>query len=537
MEALRYRPSAFLRLDDTAPFQDYSGYGNSGSATGSVTTKANALVADAAYAMYFSVGGYVTTTVPSIYQRGKESQPFSLSAVIYMPTFGQNRVISKAGQFDGLWVDNGTIKFTTSYLTTGSATASYTPLQNQKFNIVGVHSQTKNSLFVNGELVAEVDITPEQQADQYLTSDTDKTFISGLGSVVIIGNNLGWFPKALLPQEIEAMYEADRRRPEGAAAKGLGGEVFEFGPEVRSPYLNVSFDSDEEWLEGQLHQVEPEDGVLYGSLIDELTLGGTWQGSISVFEGETAVPINSINFWWTGRNVTVETSLDSTTWTAVTKGVRITNYSTNQTPTSDSLFIRVNFTAGVSEAWIQDLRIQGYTGNTVAYSTDRTITYPDASVPYPEPEDPMSLKDDWGVNLAGGTLTIGNTVSADYPQTVEVWYKRSGTLTVSSNLSGAPTKYIGGGLLGSDRTNEWMVQHYVNSAGISGNITLGGSAIIGHVALFPTALTAAQALQVYENYTGQTKIVATSGSSDITSLAESPTAWQLYSHDWEIQQS
>src|SRR6478609_9273689 len=81
MKALEYKPKGFWRLDDTAPFQDYSGYNNSGTLAGT-ETHGIALSTDAVYSQRFNRN--VVATLPSpIYRAGTENQPFSMSATVY----------------------------------------------------------------------------------------------------------------------------------------------------------------------------------------------------------------------------------------------------------------------------------------------------------------------------------------------------------------------------------------------------------------------------------------------------------------------
>jgi hypothetical protein len=529
MEVLRYKPKTFLRLDDTTPVQDYSGYNNTTAVTTGTISKGIALTSDALYSVLYDVDSYLNVTVKDVYEKNKESHPWSISAVVCMTIPGENQIVSK-GANDGLSINGTVVSFGTRYTSNGTASCSYDIGFPRKVNIVGVHTETKNSLFIDGELVAEVDITPEQQADTFAPGTT--VFNSGDGTGAFLVNNIGFFARALRTEEIQAIYLHDERRP-GDSAAMFGGEIISTGRSMRPRYLDTGWYSDNDWNQGQLYQVEAEDGILYASMVDELTLGGQWMGSVSVFQGNTPVSINSINFWWEGKNVTVEASTNGTSWSAITRGTKIPNYSTNATPASDSLFIRVTFPSGVDEAWIKNLRVNGFTGSTVVYTPDRTITYPSSAVLYDDEIHPNKLRDDWGVDLKGGLWSISNTVVADRPKTVEVWWKRSAAVTLSTNLTNADTTYTNGAVVG-DRPNEWVVKHFVYSLGFAGLLSISGSVTIGRVVFYDTALSATDVANIVEAYSGYDKLTTTDGSF---SIAESPTAWKIYGHDWEIQQS
>ena len=126
MEALRFKPVAYYRLDDTSPFQDYSGYGRTASVTGS-ETHGLALTADATYSQRFYTGNYATLTAP-VYTKGREDASFSLSAVVYPIVFStgsEQQVVSHGGQYDGITIEGTTVHFTTTYVNTGRARCSF----------------------------------------------------------------------------------------------------------------------------------------------------------------------------------------------------------------------------------------------------------------------------------------------------------------------------------------------------------------------------------------------------------------------------
>jgi hypothetical protein len=528
MHALRYKPSAAFRLDDTTPVQDFSGYDNVATTSGTIL-KGLALTADATYSVVYDADSFLTINVPNIYKRYKEEYSWTICAVVSATTPGQNQILSKGAAYDGLSINGTVVSFGTVYDTTGSATCSYDLQLLRKANLVGVHTPEKNSLYVNGELVAEVDITPEQQADVFNPGTNEWT--SGGGTGVFLANNYFFFSRALRAEEVLAMYLADNRRPEGAAAKMFGGTVIQLGQNTRPAYLDTGFFTDEDWDQGEHYQTEAENGTLYAAKIDDLTLAGTWTGSVTVWRGETAVPINAINMFWSGKNATVEVSKDGTTWTAVTRGIKVGIYSANQTPTSDSMFIRVTFPAGQEDAWIENLEVVGYTGTAaIEWGPDMSITYPTQAVLFSDDYQAGDMRDDWGVSLRGGILSLSNADATQNPKTVEVVWKRGAAVTLSANLAAADTVYSNG-IVAGDRANEWVIKHYTSAAGFSGALTFTGNVTIGHIALYDTVLSVDEIAKVIETYTGYHK---ESTSDGVIAIAESPAAWTPYGHDWEI---
>jgi hypothetical protein len=529
MHALKYKPKAFFRLDDTTPVQDYSGYSRVASTSGTIL-KGVSLTHDSTYSPLFDIDSYLATTVPGIYQRGLESRDFTLSATVYLNAgSGQHQIISKLGQWDGLWIFNNVVVFSTQYVGASFAQAFTTVPLNRKLSLVGVHTKNKNSLYINGELAAEADITPEQQALQYAYAETDQNFWHGYGNGSILMNNLGFFAHALTAEEIKAMYEADNRTLGFNTAGAYGGEIIKTH-DLRPAFIDTGIYTDEDWEAGDKYNVEYEDGILYAAMQDSLSLAGTWYGSFSMYKGETGIAVNSASLWWEGLNATVEVSINGNVWWPVTKGTRLSVFTADAIPTNETLYVRVTFTAGQTDAWLKNLRLRAHTGTTTTASTGRTITFTHLLVPLNDAE-PNELRDDWGMALNGGTLTIG-TDSSNYPKVVEVWYKRGAAVTLSANLAAADSVYTNGVVTG-DRVNEWVVKHYVSAAGFTGDLTFSGNVMIGQIGLYTNTLSAGDITNIVQSYTGILKQSTTDVSPIV--LTETADAYQPYSHDWEIQ--
>src|SRR6478609_10255332 len=80
MRALAYKPKAYWRLDDPAPFNDYSGYNRTGTLTGT-ESHGISLGNNAVYSQRFHRDAIATLPSP-IYQTGYESNAFSVSALV-----------------------------------------------------------------------------------------------------------------------------------------------------------------------------------------------------------------------------------------------------------------------------------------------------------------------------------------------------------------------------------------------------------------------------------------------------------------------
>lgn len=536
MENLRYKPAALFRLDDDTPFVDYSGYSRSGTRTGT-ENKAIALVPSAAYSQVLSSSNVCTFATP-VYNPGKEEDEWSIAAVFYplsnWTTAGSIGVVSNLNKTDGLSVNGTIVSFSTSYTGNGDATCSYDVEFYQRIDAVGVHTKTKNSLYINGVLVAEVDVTTAQQASTY--NITNNNLYSGYttSDKFIAVNNVAVYPKALLNEDVIRLYAINNRRVEGEVPKQYGGEVLYVSSDVRPQFIDTGWFTNDDWDAAQKTNVSAEAGRLVPDMFDGLTLKGVWQDSVNLYDGETPTALNSVNLMWSGMNVTIEASIDGTTWITAQRGVNLSIIPTGFDPTNKALYIKVTFTEGVAEAWLDNLQVNGYLTNVVTPPSGRSITYTNPIVTYDE-YPAMALRENWGVNLIAGTLAFGADTSGEVynARTIEVWLKKN---TASApTLSFSPTTtYVNGISGGTSDKGEWAIYHYVLSSNAS-TFSFTGTVTIGRVAIYDTALSAGTIASIVSSYTGipTTRVDDTS----IIAVSEPSTSAVIYAHDWEIVSS
>jgi hypothetical protein len=148
--------------------------------------------------------------------------------------------------------------------------------------------------------------------------------------------------------------------------------------------------------------------------------------------------------------------------------------------------------------------------------------------------EPIEFRDDWGTRLsAGGQIVIGPDSSGTplNPRTIEVWYKPySGDITIST----AGTRYTNGVAGTTINLGEWHVAHVVTAAPVTTNITLSGSVRIGHVALYPTALTANEVENVVSLFTGTPTVAMVTGT---IAISDTGAPAEVYSYEWDIVSS
>lgn len=525
MDALRYKPSALWVLDTMT---DYTGNANVATLSGT-ERHGVALVPEADFSQVLKGGSNID--LPGlIYVQGKESQSFSIIAtfvVIFDSGTGRQQVVSHNGQYDGLTVDGTVISFSTEYAGTGEAKCSYDCQYIKKITAVAVHTEAKNSLFINGELVAEVTISAEQRADTY-------KYTGGLeignttSSQGLMINQVGLYKSVLMPEQISRLYAQNNRRADGDVPKMFNGESIPVGS-VRPLFLDIAYATKEDWEGGIFTSATAEEEVLVPNMTNGLTLAGKWEDTIDISYG-TATSIDSINMSWNGENVGVEASLDGTTWTTVNRGENLSIIPSGFNPLGKSLSIRISFTEGVEDAWIDSLQINGYLSDTVTPLSGRPLTYLKA-VNFDDMH-PLNLREDMGVKLFGGEISVSpDTGDEGYViKTVEAWIKRN-NLT-NPTLSFTPTTTYVNGVDGATAgVGEWALYHYTIPSGIT-NFDIAGTITIGALAVYDTTVSAITAAKIYSNYKGAVKF--SEDDASIVAITEPATSADIYAHDWEI---
>lgn len=542
MEHLRYRPLACWALDGTGTFSDISGYTHSAYYyTGSQNVGVS-LSCFTAQSSYVDDNNVIAVQSP-VYRRTREQEPFSIAISVYPVYFDEvlneeHAIIShENASGDGITIEGTKVSFATAYENYGLAKCSFDVQTVQKMDIVATHTDSKNTLFINGVLVAEVDITADQKEDEYNAPSDTLLLGYGSGEGGLLVNCLALYPHALLTEEVNRLYVQNNRRTLGTVPKAFHGEDIYVSTKVRASFLNTGWYTNAEWNEAYKENVNVENNRLLPQTIGGLTTSGLWQDSVDLYVGQDPIAIDSINMFWYGENVNVEASIDAENWVPVTKGVNLSNIPTGFDPTGKDLHIRVTFTPGVETGFIDTLSVQGYLTANASPPNGHTITYNNPAVAQPE-QIPGYLKEDWGVKLLGGSIEIGEDTSGDpiIPKTLEIWVRKFGSADpdISSNVIGA--EEYANGLPGSGiRQGEWVLKHYVVPGGISGPITIGGHVQVGKVAVYPDALTDTDIRDIYLNYVSTYKLNVNNTGAIGVSIPSGTTGNEVVKvteHDW-----
>lgn len=533
-------PVSSYILDAVAPpYFDNTGLGNAGAikSGSSNPTAATTLVSGAALSCVFSSSSIAQFSFNN-FKVGLENRRFVLESWVLpvytaATTFGDQQILSHGTIFDGLSINGKVVKFATIYATAGTAACTFDLVDSKAAHVVGVHNGDQNQLWVNGVLVAAVDLTDAQKADSYASAADGTLYTGYTTSTQKIAVNGVAFYNSLSADQINQNYQAGiDALPQAKVVSQFDGQAFNLNSAAGTKYIEKTWAVQADFNTGLKNNVEYSPTEINPAYVSGVSVAGSWT---------TAVPLDALGYTaiygamveWSGNAVTVDTSLDGSTWTSAVNGALLTNIPYNYDPTNKDLQIRVSFAGGLADdpAYLESLTVIVYKDNIFANTTTRPVT-----VTYPAvlrgDYEPILYRDDNGVSLHTGTLTIGADTSSDpaVARTLELWIKPlSGTTTIS--VTG--TKYRNGSADTSMPLGEWQLIHIVAASDVTADITITGDCIVGQATIYPDALTSSQIAQIYASYTGYSKIQITDTTSPIT-VGEQSVPTSIYTHDWAI---
>lgn len=529
-------PKGAWVLDGNSPHPDVSGYDNPATATG--TDRGPALVKGATRSLV--VGGGTTVTFPNnFWKRNREYLAFTLEVFIrpVVTDFADTneiQILGHAGQMDGITIQKGVVSFVTKYTNTGEARASFDIMNLQSCHICALHTETKNSLYINGELVDEVEITPEQQADTYAVEGGD--LVSGTTTSVnkFMLNAVALYDGVLDDESIDEHYAAaqDTLTAQDVAID-YGGQLLEFsatGP--YAPFFRMEYDTDLEWSLGGRTNCSLLSGTLYPLTINGVSVNGWWETVIPIGTAPTA--IQSVSILWEGSGATVKTSRDGILWETAEKGKPVSTVPAGTLPDGEFLYVRVEFVGNKVDdpSFMDNMSVSMYLVDTTIMFAGREVVLESA---VPENDyDVSDLHQDWGAEMNTGSITIKAPVNNPQAEvrTVEVWVQRTGG-TFTTSLTAANRVRTNGGTEQSTKLGEWQLRHFVFDNPIVGDIFLSGTAQIGHVMLYTESLDDETIAEIYAGYVGKPKIVL--DVDETFDIHEFAGQVDIYEYDWAME--
>ena len=535
--ALESFPARLWMLDGVSPFVDSTGLGST--ATTSSTGKHAALIKGASSAVVVDNTNKLSFDVP-IMKRGHESSPFSIEVTIRPirrdASVAQQQIFGTASAMDGLVIAGTVLSFTTRYTNTGEARCEFDLQEYRAVTVAVVHTEKKNSLFVNGDLVDEVTITDEQQADTYLAAGTSLTSGTTTSANALALNGLAIYTLALDDGDIEAHYEeAADNMDEFTVAAAYGATVFAINSSNSTPIVEYTYDSEDHWNTGRISGVSVQYGQLTPQAIGTTSIAGTWETIIPLPPDET---LSSITLNWQGEGEIVETSTDGNSWTRERRSAKISSINEGFQTNNGVVMVRVSFPGGIEndKSYFDDLVITAYGPITTVmpYLETRTLSMTNGSI---EADfDITEYNENWGIELVNGSMSLsGSSATAIAPKTIQVWAKKADTSTFSDNLQANATNwYTNNGTYQQEyQTDEWQLRTYTFASGHQLPITFTGTGQIGCILLYDRILTTDEIEETYTAFTGTKSIeFATSGTIGFTDLSQNV---DIYEYDWSIE--
>jgi hypothetical protein len=534
LDALRDRPQGLFLMDDSSPLQDYSGHSRTAVLNGTLT-KTPSLVNGAAYAPLLSDASTADFS-SNIFKQGNEDQAFTLAAWV-RPTAisGTVQVLGNTARMDGLVINGNKIQFVIKFATGPDAVCSYELQGLGSIFAVGVYTHSKISLYINRELVDEVTITEDQKFAGFGATTNNLSSGDSTGSQSVSINGVAFYDHALTASSVIRQFFQGRNLPNAnVVSNPLAGENVSLDFDYMDLGARLVWDTTEEWNTGYLIGITTLNDELVPQFVSDTSVAGQWSTSVSLDALESST-VYGVVVDWTGVGVTIETSLDGTTWTAATRGQKISNISEGTTSAGKVLQIRATFPGSIlnDESYLSRLSVVVLNTGQSSYRNGRTVTYHlsnpnESTVPY-EFNDVHSA-----FIASGGSITISADASADNTpiKTVEVWVKPSSNYSGSFGLANSAVYQNGQPGTTTLTAGQWVIYHVVLSSFITGGITIDIPGNVGRVVTYPTTLTAQNISDLYSSYFRSNPVRV--GDSSTITITEPTTAADIYAYDWAI---
>lgn len=518
LTAIKYKPLAYWPLDGN--LTDQSGYSRTASST--TTPDARVGLAYGALHSYLLSNTNQATFVSPVYNVGMESQPFSLSSIVRpIPATGKLQILSSNTRYDGLSIDGTVVSFAITFAAEGECRVEYDLGQARRVHLVGIYNVNNILLYVDGQLVGQEEISEEQKNDNFASGDNSLHMALSNNSRSLAVNGVGIFGQALDSSAILDLYASSTKTYQTNNVPVMyGGIVYNVAQQQNDIYFTAIWNFDN-WTDGVLNNVTTDDGYLIPVVNNGVLQTGNWKHSVSIDGGLTS--IYGVVPDWDGEGVTVESSLDGTSWETLTRGKNLTSITSGYNPAGKVLQVRVTFTD--VEGYLKSLSFTGFKTGIVVYTNGRTLTITSA---YPNYDQPVNTLDDlWGTKLVSGTMTLssGGLTAGTY----ELWVQPQGAFTILPS----GTTYVNGAaaLVSTIAIGQWALVHVTNTVS-SANLVISGDVRVGRVAFYPTLFDATTILNVYKSYVGNN--ISRADDVSVISVTEPAASVDIYGYDWTV---
>lgn len=512
--------------------------GTTGTPTGAaVPATAASLTASAGYSSVFSNTAYAKFD-SAVYRPGYESLPFTLEASIRVidesGSTTEQKILSSSSNYDGITVNGTIIKFSTKYLTAGECAVTYDIQIKRNVHVVGVHTNDKNQLYVDGVLVGETGITAAQKIDAYVAGDGKLWLGTSTSAQQVSVNGLAIYPIALSDLVVKNHFTAARRTTliETASAT-FNGVRYPMSLNLADAFVHQQWSTTEDWNIGTLNNVILINSQIIPLLVAGVSVAGNWQTGFPL-DSSQKTSVYGLSLDWDGYGVVVQASLDGSTWETAVRGKKLALIPNAFDPTNKDLFIKVSFAGSISDdpSYIDNLSVVGFTTGLMPNIGGRDTTFVDPASPMTDYQ-PIEHRDNWGVKLGGGSVTISADSTTDPVDmfTLNVWLKKFTSTDPTFSISGT-TNYKNGVSGGTLNQGEWVMRTMTKATALTGNITITGDVQIGQIELFDHQLTAQEVADLYASSVGVYTSKAT--ESDVLTITNPNPSTRIYDYSWAI---
>jgi hypothetical protein len=565
-------PFSFWKLDGSGPtYDDSAGSLRQADLVGTAVLS-SALVAGSGNSLVLSNTNRIEMDDP-VFNKGYEQRSFTLEAWVKpIDVTGPVAVMSHNNTYDGIVITEDEIIFTTKYLSEGECKTSYRYTVNKAFHVVGVHNSGRNSLYIDGVLVQETDLTEAQREDVYdfLTSD----LIAGQSGTAssISFDAPAIYVGSLSSETVLDHYKKGVAVPTSETIASYNQGIFwNFSDEARSIAITKTWDLDADWQEGLITDTVVANNSIVPSysqsestvVVDGLptieftntSIAGTWQSSLEL-SGIPEASIAEGRLIWAGEgDFTIEYSLDGTTW----KNPDL--MAAESFVNTDSIAVRVSFTGGVVDdpSYVDYINLVTYIDKSFKGSlVSRDASFTGTAVSSQNYYEPIEYADFNGLAIDTGniSITIDDSFGGEeenpediYLTGFDMWIKTAvgdiytdGTNSISRSgntivFSGFDAVVVNGEIVTSGSTvfgnDDWMHIGAVYTTSLNPAITLAddGTSIAQFSALYGE-VDGAGMQQIYSAYLGLPGAVINDTST--VNITQPANPANLYSHVWGI---
>lgn len=571
LQVLADNPFSYWKLDETGPaFPDSAGSLRTADLVGTIV-RHPALVSGSGNALVLSNTNHLDMDDP-VFNKGYELRQFSLEAWVKpVNVTGEVAVMSHSSIYDGLTITPTHINFKTVYQTAGTAEVSFEYETGKAFHVVGLHTNGKNSLYVDGVLVDELDLTAEQQDDAYgfVTSDLIGGQ-SGTASTIAL-DAPAIYSFAMTEDAVRRHYTNGIAVDTSEAIAGFNNAThWNFADTGRNISSYSLWTTSDDWKTGILTDVAVaedtivptytqteteivEDGLIV-PVYENTSIAGVWQVSVALGDVPETTLADARITWLGEGDYTVEYSLDGTTW----KNPNLAP--TESLDNSDTIELRITFDGGIVDdpSYVSSLRLVVYTDkNFKGTRADRFASMSGNGLASTSYYEPIEYADFNGIKLLSGA--INTTVDASYDGEEEsgdldiyafdMWVKpvagniltatgisvsRSGSTIVYSGLS----SLVVNGVSVASGATVFTSDSWYHIAGIfttPGNyaLTVGATnMLISQLSAISRNVNTAGLQLSYAAYLGLPGLLVNDTSE--VDIGEGSPATNLYAHVWGI---